>query len=406
MAAAAPRCAALTVCIYALFLPTAASVIVTGSTVLLNVSLVPQAPFLQWGGSGPPTGMAADIFQLILGAMNTRPGANVRYVVANYVPSRDGSFGMPVAPNATTWSGVVGDLLAGSCDVALGAFPITSASEVVLDYITPFLGETLSLLTRKQLEVPNVWGFLQPFAESLWGILFGTTLGFAVMLMIVDRLSPYGYRNSGESYTEKRRLTAREALHNSVQSMMGKDTPAEGGQSWSTRFVFYSMYFFTLVMLANYTASLTAFAAVKRLGVSVTSVADVSAQRLSFCVPGNSSGAVGAQQCGPQHTSDGAVHAQRGKLRCVCRCVAHLFGGRRPRQQPHPGTVHNPAMRLELDGNSPAAGLFLLPHLRLFSATSAALWRQHRRRHVLGCGLPVGNRRHCGCGVNIPQHLQ
>ncbi|KAI8482040.1 Glutamate receptor ionotropic, delta-1 [Branchiostoma belcheri] len=72
----------------------------------------------------------------------------------------DGKYGSRGADG--TWSGMVGDVMTGKADFAIGALVVTAAREGVVDFTMRFMDFSLGVLMRKA-EEENYFFFLEPF---------------------------------------------------------------------------------------------------------------------------------------------------------------------------------------------------------------------------------------------------
>ena len=69
-------------------------------------------------------------------------------------------------PNGT-WTGMIGDVIYGRADIALGDLSLTDERLTVVDFTTPYLYSPATFLTRNNLKLSQM-AILKPFDISVW----------------------------------------------------------------------------------------------------------------------------------------------------------------------------------------------------------------------------------------------
>ncbi|XP_018025872.1 glutamate receptor U1-like isoform X2 [Hyalella azteca] len=96
-------------------------------------------------------------------------------------------------PQTGEYNGIIGDLAAQRVDAAIGDLTISESRESVVDFTDPWYSFGIGLMvyhTGPKSSGP-IFGFLNVFESSLWWVLLAATLGTAVVLFLLSRLSPY-----------------------------------------------------------------------------------------------------------------------------------------------------------------------------------------------------------------------
>uniref|UniRef100_A0A183C949 Glutamate receptor ionotropic, kainate 2 n=1 Tax=Globodera pallida TaxID=36090 RepID=A0A183C949_GLOPA len=207
----------------------------------------------------------------------------------------DGKFGS-VDENGN-WDGMIGDLVLGKAEIAIGPISVLAERENDIDFTVPFYDLVgLSILMKRSdveysmfkfLKVPLVSRMLLVHSSSpqvlewpVWTCILGAYLFTSTLLWVFDRFSPYSYRNNSEEYadeTEKRRFTFKECLWFCMTSL----TPQGGGEApknVSGRLVAATWWLFGFIIIASYTANLAAFLTVSRMEQTINELDDLAKQ--------------------------------------------------------------------------------------------------------------------------------
>ncbi|CAF4702986.1 unnamed protein product, partial [Rotaria sp. Silwood2] len=167
------------------------------------------------------------------------------------------------------WSGIIGELSRRTADLGIGALTITYPREQVIDFTKPFMSFGITILFRKPLRPrPNLFAFLEPLTVQVWLFMSIAYIGVSLFLFSMARFSPYEWQSPYSCKRHSEYLINRFNIVNcfwfTIGSLM-KQTIDYGPRSLSTRVLIGSWWFFSLIMIASYTANLAAFLTTERL---------------------------------------------------------------------------------------------------------------------------------------------
>ncbi|XP_003376620.1 ligand-gated ion channel family protein [Trichinella spiralis] len=180
------------------------------------------------------------------------------------------------------WDGIAGELIIGNANIGLMTFVSTPENEDVIDFTYPFYERTgLALLLLKQDYNVTVFNSVTLMEWPVWICTCLAILIMSAVLTVIDRCSPFSYRNNRSNYGEDDPdnciFTYKESLWFCLRSF----TPQGGGQipkSMSGRIVVASWWFFCFIISASYTANLAAMFSATRVVTTVTSLEDLLEQ--------------------------------------------------------------------------------------------------------------------------------
>ncbi|XP_070180273.1 ionotropic receptor 25a-like [Littorina saxatilis] len=239
------------------------------------------------------SGYAIDVLDEITKRMN---------ISYRFIEPSDGMFGARL-PNGT-WNGVIGDILSGSVDIAVGSLTVSAEREEVVDFTTPFYEFVgIEILVKEVPKEQNLLFFVTVFSEPMWGAWFGVLLLTGFLLAVFDYLSPFSVRNTrgksgggdggdgGGGYKKDREEEAgkdtfdlKEGLW-LVTASFTLSGPESTPRTPSSRMLVAGFWFFCTIIMANYTANLAAFLTTSRLTTPINSLADLAIQsKIRFSV--------------------------------------------------------------------------------------------------------------------------
>ncbi|KAF3845199.1 hypothetical protein F7725_008362 [Dissostichus mawsoni] len=109
----------------------------------------------------------------------------------------DGKYG--AGGGAGRWTGLVGDLLGGTADMAVSSFSINSARSRVIDFTSPFYSTSLGILVRSRDSAAPIGAFMWPLHWSMWVGIFVTLHLTALFLTLYEWNSPFGMTPHGRN---------------------------------------------------------------------------------------------------------------------------------------------------------------------------------------------------------------
>ncbi|OUC40616.1 Ligand-gated ion channel [Trichinella nativa] len=101
------------------------------------------------------------------------------------------------------WDGIVGELIVGNANIGLMTFVSTPENEDVIDFTYPFYERTgLALLLLKQDYNVTVFNSVTLMEWPVWICTCLAILIISAVLTVIDRCSPFSYRNNRSNYGE------------------------------------------------------------------------------------------------------------------------------------------------------------------------------------------------------------
>ncbi|CAH1961045.1 unnamed protein product [Acanthoscelides obtectus] len=164
-----------------------------------------------------------------------------------FEPVSDGMYGN-YDPNTKKWNGLIKDLIEFRAELAVCDLTITYERKTAVDFTVPFMTLGVSILYSKAVkEPPELLSFSHPLSLDVWLYMFTAYLLISITIFLVAR-------------------------------------------GISTRLVAAMWWFFVLIMIACYTANMTAFLTMERMGPTIESAEDLAAQnKIKYgCVKGGS----------------------------------------------------------------------------------------------------------------------
>ncbi|KAJ8003785.1 hypothetical protein DPEC_G00152000 [Dallia pectoralis] len=123
-------------------------------------------------------------------------GEDLKFTFDLYIVG-DGKYG--AMSSSGRWTGLVGDLLSGTADMAVTSFSINSARSRVIDFTSPFYSTSLGILVRSQDTAAPIGAFMWPLHWSMWVGIFVTLHLTALFLTIYEWNSPFGMTPHGRN---------------------------------------------------------------------------------------------------------------------------------------------------------------------------------------------------------------
>ncbi|KAJ8027932.1 Glutamate receptor 4 [Holothuria leucospilota] len=225
-------------------------------------------------GTAKFEGFCVDLMEKINKVLEKK-GKNISY---KFQKVEDDNYGEPTMHGK--WNGAVGDIIDGQrADFAVAGMTITKERQKVVDFTKPFMDFGISIMLKKPERQSRHFDFLGPFSIEIWICLFFALLGITLTLFEVGRFSEnewYTQSNGGEDerINEFKFFNSmwyaigafmQQGTEYSPRSMAGR---IAGGVCW----------FFTLIILASYTANLAAFLTMQRMNTPIKSSNDLAKQ--------------------------------------------------------------------------------------------------------------------------------
>jgi len=95
--------------------------------------------------------------------------------------------------NTGRWTGMVGELIEGTADMAIADLTITEGRGTVIDFSVPFMEGGITILYKKPQEyAPSHFLFLNPFPTDVWFSIIASYLGMVIMYVISKLIKTKG----------------------------------------------------------------------------------------------------------------------------------------------------------------------------------------------------------------------
>ncbi|XP_008586244.1 PREDICTED: glutamate receptor ionotropic, NMDA 3B [Galeopterus variegatus] len=165
----------------------------------------------------------------------------------------DGKYG---ALRDGRWTGLVGDLLAGTAHMAVTSFSINSARSQVVDFTSPFFSTSLGIMVRARDTASPIGAFMWPLHWSMWVGIFAALHLTALFLTLYEWRSPYGLTPRGRNRDTV--FSYSSALNLCYAILFGRTVSSKTPKCATGRFLMNLWAIFCLLVLSSYTANLAA----------------------------------------------------------------------------------------------------------------------------------------------------
>lgn len=174
--------------------------------------------------------------------------------------------------NNGTWSGVVGHVVDGIADVAIGALTITTHRLQHMTFTEPFHSSGYLMVTLSTPFLPSIDAFTRPFDISVWLCIFlsASVTGFATSLL--EWNSPFGLNPWGKKRC--RNYTLGSGLVMAYSILFGHTVYTKTPKCWPSKWVQNVWSALAIFIIASYTANLAAYLAGNTGHNTVTDIYD------------------------------------------------------------------------------------------------------------------------------------
>ncbi|XP_023314966.1 glutamate receptor ionotropic, kainate 2-like isoform X1 [Trichogramma pretiosum] len=182
------------------------------------------------------------------------------------------------------WNGIVRQLMDKKADLAVGSMTINYARESVIDFTKPFMNLGISILfkvpTRHQA---RLFSFMNPLAIEIWLYVLAAYILVSVTMFVVARFSPYEWNNPHPCHSQgpveivENQFSLANSFWFTIGTLMQQGSDLNP-KATSTRIVSGVWWFFTLIIIASYTANLAAFLTVERMITPIENAEDLAGQ--------------------------------------------------------------------------------------------------------------------------------
>uniref|UniRef100_A0A1B0FM60 Uncharacterized protein n=1 Tax=Glossina morsitans morsitans TaxID=37546 RepID=A0A1B0FM60_GLOMM len=185
-------------------------------------------------------------------------------------------------PLTGQWNGMVEQLMKYKADLAVGSMTITYARESVIDFTKPFMNLGISILFKvPSTPSTKLFSFMNPLAFDVWLYVLAAYFCVSITIHAMAKISAIERSNFNRSskyfvkYLDK--FTLRNSFWFAVGTLMQQSSNLKP-RAISVRIVSAVWWFFSLIIIASYTANLAAFLTVERMTTPIENAEDLSSQ--------------------------------------------------------------------------------------------------------------------------------
>ncbi|KAI8506403.1 Glutamate receptor ionotropic, NMDA 2B [Branchiostoma belcheri] len=187
------------------------------------------------------------------------------YVVA------DGRHGTVQSGN---WNGIIGDLINGTADMAVGSLTITEERLEAVDFSVPFIETGLKVMVAKKKGVVSPSAFLEPYDATLWIIIAVLIINvITCALWLFEKLRP-GQAERPQKDPSKR-FAPFHAFWLLWTLLFNNTMPLiRVPKGLASKFMVCVWAMFSTIFIASYTANLAAFMIQEQVSEKITGLTD------------------------------------------------------------------------------------------------------------------------------------
>ncbi|XP_020809879.1 glutamate receptor ionotropic, kainate 1 isoform X2 [Drosophila serrata] len=185
-------------------------------------------------------------------------------------------------PESGEWNGMVAQLMKYKADLAVGSMTITYARESVIDFTKPFMNLGISILFKVPTSEPTrLFSFMNPLAIEIWIYVLMAYILVSICIYLVGKISPieWKYINPCDfnNITIGNQFTLSDSFWFTIGTLM-QQSPDIYPRAISTRIISSIWGFFSLIIVASYTANLAAFLTTERMINPIENAEDLASQ--------------------------------------------------------------------------------------------------------------------------------
>ncbi|XP_026332731.1 glutamate receptor 1-like [Hyposmocoma kahamanoa] len=253
------------------------------------VSTIEEPPYImrlnpEYPASGtidPYKGFCADLTKILADKLE------IKYELRTV---KDSKYGNEDPKIVGGWDGMIGEILRQEADMAIAPLTVTLERESVVDFSKPFLSFNIKAYGNKNSRDNwSIFSFLRPLSNEVWVCIVLSMFAVGIVLYLVSRFSPYEWRVVSISETPnsdnpdvtdtKTQVINEFSFGNSLWFTLGSFMQQGSDispRSVSGRLVGSVWWFFTLIVISSYTANLTTYLTVTRMGGTVSKYEQVA----------------------------------------------------------------------------------------------------------------------------------
>ncbi|GAB6021308.1 hypothetical protein CHUAL_003923 [Chamberlinius hualienensis] len=193
----------------------------------------------------------------------------------------DGTYGR-FNEETKTWSGIIGEVQNHNADLAVGDITISSQRQEYIEFSTTFMHLGIGLLYQKpQRTSSDFLYFLWPFSTFVWVLTGLMLIVVSATFYVVGRVSPYEWNNRCHCNHNSDELHNHFSFLNCLWYTFGYLMQQGSNisiKAYSTRTLATCWWFFTVIMVASYTANLFSMFLIRDLEVPIKDIYHLEAQ--------------------------------------------------------------------------------------------------------------------------------
>ncbi|XP_043657335.1 glutamate receptor ionotropic, kainate 2 isoform X1 [Drosophila teissieri] len=184
-------------------------------------------------------------------------------------------------PETGNWNGMVAQLMKYA-DLAVGSMTITYARESVIDFTKPFMNLGISILFKVPTSEPTrLFSFMNPLAIEIWLYVLIAYFLVSISIYIVGKLSPIEWKFihpcDVDNISIGNQFSLTDSFWFTIETLLQQSTDIHP-RAMSTRIISSSWGFFSLIIVASYTANLAAFLTTERMINPIENAEDLASQ--------------------------------------------------------------------------------------------------------------------------------
>ncbi|XP_041674487.1 glutamate receptor ionotropic, kainate 2 isoform X2 [Drosophila eugracilis] len=185
-------------------------------------------------------------------------------------------------PETGEWNGMVAQLMKNKADLAVGSMTITYARESVIDFTKPFMNLGISILFKVPASEPTrLFSFMNPLAIEIWIYVLIAYFLVSISIYVVGKLSPnewkYIHPCNLDIISIGNQFSLSDSFWFTIGTLMQQSTDIYP-RAMSTRIISSIWGFFSLIIVASYTANLAAFLTTERMINPIENAEDLASQ--------------------------------------------------------------------------------------------------------------------------------
>ncbi|XP_039496514.1 glutamate receptor ionotropic, kainate 2 isoform X4 [Drosophila santomea] len=185
-------------------------------------------------------------------------------------------------PETGNWNGMVAQLMKYKADLAVGSMTITYARESVIDFTKPFMNLGISILFKVPTSKPTrLFSFMNPLAIEIWLYVLIAYFLVSISIYIVGKLSPIEWKCIHpcdlDNISIGNQFSLTDSFWFTIETLLQQSTDIHP-RAMSTRIISSTWGFFSLIIVASYTANLAAFLTTERMINPIENAEDLASQ--------------------------------------------------------------------------------------------------------------------------------